>query len=73
MRQKKNRANIYILLLAVIIAAIAGYYLPSRTPDSEMTMKEYIELAQKKKEQRIRFEEEQRQRAVEEAEKQRGQ
>ena len=62
MARKKNRTNTYILLIAVIVAAIAAYYLPTRQPEnvSMMSPKEYIELVEKKKEQRIRYEQEQR-------------
>jgi hypothetical protein len=62
MARKKNRTNTYILLIAVIVAAIAAYYLPTRQPEnvSMMSPKEYIKLVEKKKEQRIRYEQEQR-------------
>ncbi len=62
MTRKKNRTNVYILLIAVIVAAIAAYYLPTRQPEnvSMMSPKEYIKLVEKKKEQRIRYEQEQR-------------
>lgn len=62
MRPKRSRANVYILLLAVIIAAIAAYHLPTKRPDnaSMLTPKEYIRLVEQKKAQRLRYEEEQR-------------
>ncbi|MCB1775507.1 MAG: aldehyde dehydrogenase [Gammaproteobacteria bacterium] len=58
----KNRTNIYILLLAILVAAIAGYYLPTKRPETGATMtpKEYIELVEKKKAQRIKYAEEER-------------
>jgi hypothetical protein len=58
----KNRTNTYILLLAILIAAIAGYYLPTKRPETgaSMTPKEYIELVEKKKAQRIKYAEEER-------------
>ncbi|MEJ2575293.1 MAG: hypothetical protein P8106_01065 [Gammaproteobacteria bacterium] len=54
---KTKRLNAYILGIAVIVAAILGYYLPTKRPESGVTMtpKEYIELVEKKKEQRLRF------------------
>lgn len=60
MSRKTNRLNVYILGLAVIAAAVLGYYLPTKRPESGLTMtpKEYIELVEKKKEQRLRFAEE---------------
>lgn len=56
----KNRTNTYILLLAVIVAAVAAYYLPTKRPEnaSMMSPKEYIELVEQKKAQRIRYEQE---------------
>ena len=70
MPRQTNRTNVYILLVAVIVAAIAAYYLPTRQPEnaSMMSPKDYIKLVEKKKEQRIRYEQEQRER---EAQKQR--
>jgi hypothetical protein len=58
----KNRTNTYILLLAILVAAIAGYYLPTKRPETgtSMTPKEYIELVEKKKAQRIKYAEEER-------------
>ena len=60
MSRKTNRLNLYILLLAVVVAAVLGYYLPTKRPESGLTMtpKEYIELVEQKKEQRLRFAEE---------------
>jgi len=57
MGRTRDRTNVYILLLAVIAAAIAGYYLPTKRPDTGATMtpKEYIELVEKKKAQRIKY------------------
>ena len=58
----KNRTNTYILLLSILVAAIAGYYLPTKRPETgaSMTPKEYIELVEKKKAQRIKYAEEER-------------
>ncbi|RMG38793.1 MAG: hypothetical protein D6720_00645 [Gammaproteobacteria bacterium] len=57
MPPKKNRLNVYILLLAVIVAAIAAYYLPAKRPQnaSMMSPKEYIELVQRKRAQRQQY------------------
>ncbi len=57
MRGQRNRTNVYILLLAVIIAAIAAYYLPAKRPQnaSMMSPKEYIELVQRKRAQRQQY------------------
>jgi hypothetical protein len=57
MARPRDRTNVYILLLAIIAAAIAGYYLPTKRPETgaSMTPKEYIELVEKKKAQRIRY------------------
>lgn len=58
MAPRSDRTNVYILLLAILIAAIAGYYLPTKRPESGTTMtpKEYIELVEKKKAQRLKYE-----------------
>lgn len=60
MARPRDRTNVYILLLAIIAAVIAGYYLPTKRPETgaSMTPKEYIELVEKKKAQRIRYAEE---------------
>jgi hypothetical protein len=60
MARKANRLNVYILGIAVIVAAILGYYLPTKRPESGVTLtpKEYIELVEKKKQQRLRYERE---------------
>lgn len=60
MPPKRDRTNVYILLLAIIVAAIAGYYLPTKRPETgaSMTPKEYIELVEKKKAQRLKYAEE---------------
>lgn len=60
MRGQRNRTNVYILLLAVIIAAIAAYYLPAKRPKnaSMMSPKEYIELVQRKRAQRQQYQQE---------------
>ena len=65
----KNRTNVYILLIAVVVAAIAAYYLPTKRPQnaSMMSPKEYIELVEQKKAQRIRYQQEQEQQAHEQA------
>ncbi|MDJ0741326.1 MAG: aldehyde dehydrogenase [Gammaproteobacteria bacterium] len=62
MARQRDRTNVYILLLAVIVAAIAGYYLPTKRPETgaSMTPKEYIELVEKKKAQRIKYAAEER-------------
>ncbi len=61
MAREKSRLNVYILGIAVIVAAILGYYLPTKRPDSGVTLtpKEYIELIEKKKQQRLHYEREQ--------------
>ena len=61
MVRQKSRLNIYILGIAIIVAAVLGYYLPTKRPESGVTMtpKEYIELVDKKKRQRLRYEKEQ--------------
>ena len=55
MRPRRYRTHVYILLLAVIIAAIAAYYLPGERPrvESVHSYKEYIQLVEKKHEQRL--------------------
>ena len=55
MRRQRNRINVYILLLAVIIAAIVAYYLPSRRPENASlhTPKQYIQLVEKRREERL--------------------
>jgi hypothetical protein len=47
---------VYILLLAVFIAAIAGYYLPGKRPQNATldTPRQYIELVQRKHAARVR-------------------
>lgn len=57
MARKQDRTAIYILLLAVIVAAVAGYYLPTKRPEggTSITPKEYIELVEKKKAQRLKY------------------
>lgn len=57
MARKRDRTNIYILLLAILVAAVAGYYLPTKRPETgaSMTPKEYIELVEKKKAQRLKY------------------
>lgn len=54
MRHLRKRINVYILLLAVIIAAIVAYYLPSRRPEnaSMSTPREYIQLVEKRRKER---------------------
>ena len=61
MPRTKNRLTVYILGIAVIVAAILGYYLPTKRPEAGVTLtpKEYIELVEKKKQQRRHFEREQ--------------
>ncbi len=71
MPRQRDRTNVYILLIAIVVAAIAGYYLPTKRPETgaSMTPKEYIELVEKKKAQRIKYAAEERaaQQAAEEA------
>lgn len=57
MARTRNRTNVYILLVAILAAVIAGYYLPTKRPETgaSMTPKEYIELVEKKKAQRIKY------------------
>ncbi len=57
MARQGNRTNVYILLLAILVAAIAGYYLPTKRPETgaSMTPKEYIQLVEKKKAQRMKY------------------
>ena len=57
MARSRDRTNVYILLLAILAAIIAGYYLPTKRPETgaSMTPKEYIELVEKKKAQRIKY------------------
>jgi hypothetical protein len=58
--RRKDRTATYILLLATVVAIIAGYYLPTKRPETgaSMTPKEYIELVEKKRAQRERYAEE---------------
>ena len=65
MSPRRDRTNVYILLLAILVAAIAGYYLPTKRPESGTTMtpREYIELVEKKRAQRQLYEEEGREAA----------
>lgn len=62
MPKRRDRTNVYILLLAILVAAIAGYYLPTKRPETgaSMTPKEYIELVEKKKAQRLKFADEEK-------------
>jgi hypothetical protein len=57
MARQRDRTNVYILLLAILVAAIAGYYLPTKRPETgtSLTPKEYIELVEKKKAQRLQY------------------
>ncbi|HHI77240.1 MAG TPA: hypothetical protein ENJ94_08720 [Gammaproteobacteria bacterium] len=68
MARPRSRLNVYILLAAVIIAAISAYYLPTKRPQnaSMMSPREYIELVQRKRQeqQRQREEEDARRRAT---------
>jgi hypothetical protein len=58
MSTPRDRTNVYILLLAILVAAVAGYYLPTKRPESGTTMtpREYIELVEKKRAQRQLYE-----------------
>ena len=62
MARQKSRLNIYILGIAIAVAAVLGYYLPTKKPESGLTMtpKEYIELVEQKKAQRLHYEKQQR-------------
>lgn len=62
MAKPRDRTNVYILLIAILVAAIAGYYLPTKRPETgaSMTPKEYIELVERKKAQRIKYAEEEK-------------
>lgn len=62
MSKPRDRTTVYILLLAILAAAIAGYYLPTKRPETgaSMTPKEYIELVEKKKAQRLKYAEEEK-------------
>ncbi|MGB5560913.1 MAG: hypothetical protein WBN02_01230 [Sedimenticolaceae bacterium] len=57
MAKTRDRTNVYILLLAILVAAIAGYYLPTKRPETgaSMTPKEYIQLVEKKMAQRLKY------------------
>jgi len=57
MAKTRDRTSVYILLLAILVAAIAGYYLPTKRPETgaSMTPKEYIQLVEKKKAQRLKY------------------
>jgi hypothetical protein len=57
MPRRRDRTGLVIVLLAVLVAAIAGYYLPTRRPETgaSMTPKEYLDLVEQKREQRQRF------------------
>lgn len=56
MAREINRPARYLLLAAVIIAAGAAYHLADRQPRnaSMMSPKEYIELVEQKKRERIK-------------------
>jgi hypothetical protein len=60
MSSRPDRTNVYILLLAILVAAVAGYYLPTKRPEggTTMTPREYIELVEKKRAQRQLYEQE---------------
>ncbi len=53
----RDRTSVYIVLLAILVAAVAGYYLPTKRPETgvSLTPKEYIELVEKKKAQRLKY------------------
>ncbi|WP_078120980.1 hypothetical protein [Thiosocius teredinicola] len=59
MARYRDRTNVYILLIAILVAAIAGYYLPTKRPETgaSMTPKEYIDLVEKKRAQRLKYSE----------------
>jgi hypothetical protein len=60
MSGRRDRTNVYILLLAILVAAVAGYYLPTKRPESGTTMtpREYIELVERKRAQRELYQQE---------------
>ena len=60
MPKKRDRTNLVILLLTIVVAAIAGYYLPTKQAETgaSMTPKEYMDLVDKKKAQRLKYAEE---------------
>lgn len=69
MAKTRDRTTVYILLIAIFVAVIAGYYLPTKRPETgtSITPKQYIKLVEKKKAQRIKYAEEERQKAAAEA------
>jgi hypothetical protein len=57
MARKKDRTNLFILLAALLAAALLGYYLPTKRHDdgSGMTPKQQLDLNERKKAQREQF------------------
>ncbi len=55
MRRRPNRTNVYLLLLAVIIAAVVAYYLPSKRPEnaSMLPKDQYIKLVEKRRREQL--------------------
>lgn len=57
----RDRTNTYILLAAIVVALVAGYYLPTRRAETgaSMTPREYLDLVEQKQAQRQRYADEQ--------------
>jgi hypothetical protein len=57
MPRRRDRTALYIVLLAVLVAAVAGYYLPTKRAETgaSMTPKEYLDLVAKKRAQRRKY------------------
>lgn len=55
MRRRPDRTSAYILLLAVIIAAVVAYYLPGKRPEnaSMRSKKAYIELVEQRRREHL--------------------
>ena len=53
----RDRTSFYIALLAILVATVAGYYLPTKRPETgaSLTPREYIDLVEKKKAQRLKY------------------
>tara|TARA_Y100001935_G_scaffold184714_1_gene153331 strand:- start:36057 stop:36269 length:213 start_codon:yes stop_codon:yes gene_type:complete len=61
-----RQTNILIILLALFIAVIAAYYLPGSQTEQTRSLSpnDYIQLKERKKEQRILYERERRNREI---------
>ena len=57
MARRRSLLNRTILLLALLAAIVMGYYLPTKRPESGMTLapKDHLELIERKKAQREHF------------------